>query len=77
MSAFSAAAQDEDGDEIKQLRAENETLRALLRDAEYALDYASDMTKPEGLSGCDCPICTVSDKLRNFNDFGTATGETK
>lgn len=30
----------------------------LLRDALYALEYAADMTKPEGMSGCGCPICT-------------------
>lgn len=34
------------------------TDEALLREALYALEYASDMTKPEDLQGCGCPICT-------------------
>jgi len=42
------------------LREENERLRKLLEDCQYALEYAADMTKPEGLSGCDCPICTTT-----------------
>ena len=46
--------------ELRRLHAENEKLLAVLEEAEYALDYAADMTKPEGLSGCDCPICTAS-----------------
>lgn len=33
--------------------------RVLLEEMLYALNYASDMTKPEGLSGCECPICTM------------------
>lgn len=37
MSAFSAAAQDEDGDTIKQLREENEQLRQSLQAANYML----------------------------------------
>ena len=37
---------------------------ALLREALYALEYASDMTKPEGLQGCGCPICTNIAALR-------------
>ncbi len=32
-------------------------MRKLLQDALYALEYASDMTMPEGMSGCNCPIC--------------------
>jgi len=42
----------------------NRRLRELLSDAVYALEYAADMTKPEGLSGCDCPICVTTPKLR-------------
>jgi len=42
----------------------NRRLRELLNDAVYALEYAADMTKPEGLSGCDCPICVTIPKLR-------------
>lgn len=49
--------------ELRRLHAENEKLLAVLEEAEYALDYASDMTKPEGLSGCDCPICTASIRI--------------
>lgn len=49
--------------ELLRLHAENEKLLAVLEEAEYALDYASDMTKPEGLSGCDCPICTASVRI--------------
>ena len=49
--------------ELRRLHAENEKLRAVLEEAEYALDYASDMTKPEGLSGCDCPICIASIRI--------------
>ena len=37
---------------------------ALLRQALEALEYASDMTKPEGLQGCGCPICTNIAALR-------------
>ena len=37
---------------------------ALLREALYALEYASDMTKPEDLQGCGCPICTNIAALR-------------
>ena len=37
---------------------------ALLREALYALEYASDMTKPEDLQGCGCPICTNITALR-------------
>ena len=49
--------------ELRRLHAESEKLLAVLEEAEYALDYASDMTKPEGLSGCDCPICTASIRI--------------
>lgn len=41
-----------------------DVLLEALKEAEYALGYAADMTKPEGLSGCDCPICSVSVKVR-------------
>ena len=53
----------EAGAELRRLHAENEKLLAVLEEAEYALDYAADMTKPEGLSGCDCPICTASIRI--------------
>lgn len=49
--------------ELRRLHAENARMLAVLEEAEYALDYASDMTKPEGLSGCDCPICTASIRI--------------
>lgn len=40
------------------------TDEALLREALYALEYANDMTKPEDLQGCECPICTNIAALR-------------
>ena len=40
------------------------TDEALLREALYALEYANDMTKPEDLQGCECPICTNITALR-------------
>ena len=40
------------------------TDEALLREALYALEYAIDMTKPEDLQGCGCPICTNIAALR-------------
>ena len=46
------------------LRAAVERDEALLREALYALEYASDMTKPEDLQGCGCPICTNIAALR-------------
>ena len=49
--------------EIVALNEQRDELLAVLEEAEYALDYASDMTKPEGLSGCDCPICTASIRI--------------
>ena len=45
---------------------ELDALDAMLDKARYALDYASDMTKPDGLGGCDCPICTV---LREMDEM--------
>lgn len=54
---------DDAAAELRRLYAENEKLLAVLEEAEYALDYATDMTKPEGLSGCDCPICTASIRI--------------
>jgi hypothetical protein len=44
---------------IGRLVEERDALKELLEKAHYALEYASDMTKPDGLGGCDCPICTV------------------
>ena len=49
--------------EIDALKAERDALQPLLAAALYALEYASDMTKPDGLSGCECPICTVAPML--------------
>ena len=43
---------------------------ALLREALYALEYANDMTKPEDLQGCECPICTNITALRERLDEG-------
>lgn len=71
MTAETLAAACDLGDEfeaacaamIRNLHAENQKLLTLLEDVEYALDYAADMTKPEGLSGCDCPICLTSIKV--------------
>lgn len=34
-----------------------ESLRKRVAELRTALEYAADQTKPEGLSGCDCPIC--------------------
>ncbi len=31
---------------------------SLLKSALYALEYACDMTKPDDMSGCGCPICS-------------------
>lgn len=45
-------------------QAQPPTDEALLREALYALEYASDMTKPEDLQGCGCPICTNIAALR-------------
>jgi len=58
--------------EINELRAElaaeRDALAALLDKSLYALEYASDMTKPEGLSGCDCPICTVIGEIEAMKE---------
>jgi predicted transcriptional regulator len=51
---------DEMREDNKRLDAECAKLRKLLEDCQYALEYSADMTKPEGLSGCDCPICTTT-----------------
>ena len=40
-------------------KVERDGLTTLIDKALYALEYASDMTKPEGLGGCDCPTCTT------------------
>ena len=50
--------------ELRRLHAQAAQDEALLRQALYALEYASDMTKPEGLQGCGCPICTNITALR-------------
>ena len=63
LEAGSHQFNEEAADELCRLHAENEKLLAVLEEAEYALDYAADMTKPEGLSGCDRPICTASIRI--------------
>ena len=49
---------------LRELEEREQRDEALLREALYALEYASDMTKPEGLQGCGCPICTNITALR-------------
>ena len=49
---------------LRELEWREQRDEALLREALYALEYASDMTKPEGLQGCGCPICTNITALR-------------
>jgi len=39
-------------------------MKQLLEDALYALEYASDMSKPADMQGCTCPICVTIPKLR-------------
>ena len=41
------------------LQAKVEQQAKLIAQCREALEYASDMTKPEGLTGCDCPICST------------------
>ncbi len=55
------------------IRIENDAMdatryQALLEKALYALEYASDMTKPEDMSGCDCPICTVIGEIEAMKE---------
>jgi hypothetical protein len=52
----------------EQRTVERDALTALLDKSLYALEYASDMTKPEGLSGCDCPICTVIGEIEAMKE---------
>jgi hypothetical protein len=40
------------------------TDRKLLQQALDALEYAADITKPEGLHGCECLICKAIPALR-------------
>jgi hypothetical protein len=49
-------------------KVERDALAALLDKSLYALEYASDMTKPEGLSGCDCPICNVIGEIEAMKE---------
>jgi len=42
--------------------------QTLLEKALYALEYASDMTKPEDMSGCNCPICTVIGEIEAMKE---------
>ena len=41
------------------------TDKELMQQALDALEYASDMTKPENMSGCECPICVTITALRD------------
>lgn len=47
-------------------------MKQLLEEVLYALEFASDMTKPDGLAGCNCPVCNVMPKvvaqLKEFDD---------
>ena len=43
----------------QRLRELHKETKDALELALYALEYASDLTKPEGMSGCDCPVCTA------------------
>lgn len=45
---------------------EIDSLKLLLSEAFYALEYSVDMTKPRSMFGCDCPSCTVIPKLRKL-----------
>jgi len=40
------------------------TTHEALRLALEALEYAADMTKPDNLSGCECPICAAIPKIK-------------
>ena len=40
-----------------ELREQVQRQAALLEQCRVALQYASAETKPDGLSGCDCPLC--------------------
>ena len=40
------------------------TDRELMQQALDALEYAADETKPQGLHGCECLICTTILALR-------------
>jgi hypothetical protein len=53
---------------ISALKVKRDALADLLEKALYALEYASDITKPEGLSGCDCPICTVIGEIEAMKE---------
>jgi hypothetical protein len=52
--------------EVDRLTAELATLKELLSESLYALEYGLDMTKPDDMSGCDCPMCVVSRKIRKL-----------
>ena len=40
------------------------SLKELLSEALYAIEYGLDITKPDDMSGCDCPMCVMSRKIR-------------
>jgi hypothetical protein len=52
----------------EQRTVERDALAALLDKSLYALEYASDMTKPEDMSGCNCPICTVIGEIEAIKE---------
>jgi hypothetical protein len=66
--AFSVTAANAQTEEFERkwylVSDERDGLTALIDKALYALEYASDMTKPEDMSGCECPICTAIDDLK-------------
>ena len=55
---YQAGREDSKGNE--------EDLMLVLSESLYALEYGVDMTKPEGMSGCNCPSCTVIPKIRKL-----------
>ena len=57
---------DEADHEYAAMKAERDAALELLSEALYALEYGVDMTKPEGMSWCDCPSCTVIPKIRKL-----------
>jgi hypothetical protein len=65
-AAVLQAKSNADDAEIARLEAERDAALELLSEALYALEYGVDMTKPEGMSWCDCPSCTVIPKIRKL-----------
>ena len=38
-------------------------MKQLLEEVLYALEYSNDINKPDGLAGCNCPVCNVIPKV--------------